>query len=204
MRALDYGLFDRLVEGKDVVAVGPGVGSSPETYEFVRAMVYRYSLPMVVDADGLNAFAGKMDIFRVKDRVRVLTPHPGELARLTGKKVSEIQSARLETARAFAALSGATVVLKGYKSLTVSPQEEAWVNTTGNPGMATGGTGDVLTGLIAGLLAQHKSRSAAEVAAAAVYLHGLAGDIVAAELGETSLIAGDLLDAIPVAFRSLM
>jgi NAD(P)H-hydrate epimerase len=166
-------------------------------------MVYRYSLPMVVDADGLNAFAGKMDIFRVKDRVRVLTPHPGELARLTGKQVSEIQSARLETARAFAALSGATVVLKGYRSLTVSPQGEAWVNSTGNPGMATGGTGDVLTGVIAGLMAQHKSRVTAEVTAAAVYLHGLAGDIAAAEMGETSLIAGDLIDAIPAALRSL-
>ena len=204
MRALDYSRFDKLLDGKDVLAVGPGIGSSPETWELVRAVVDKYSLPMVIDADGLNAFAGKMDSFRASGRVRVLTPHPGEMARLTGQTVSDIQTSRLDTARGFAAKSGATLVLKGYKSLTASPDGEVWVNSTGNPGMATGGTGDVLTGLIAGLLAQHKSRSAGEVTAAAVYLHGLAGDIAAAELGETSLIAGDLLDAIPAAFRSLV
>jgi NAD(P)H-hydrate epimerase len=203
MRALDYGRFDRLVEGKDVVAVGPGIGSAPETYELVRAVVDKYDIRMVIDADGLNAFAGKMDSLRGLGRVRVLTPHPGELARLTGQTVSRIQASRLDAARSAAAQTGATLVLKGYKSLTASPDGEVWVNSTGNPGMATGGTGDVLTGLIAGLLAQHKSRSATEVTAAAVYLHGLAGDIVAAELGEASLIAGDLLDAIPAAFRSL-
>jgi ADP-dependent NAD(P)H-hydrate dehydratase / NAD(P)H-hydrate epimerase len=203
MRALDYGRFDQLVEGKDVLAVGPGIGSSPETYEFVRAVVDRYSLPMVIDADGLNAFAGKMDLLHAAGRVRVLTPHLGEMARLTGQKVSEIQAERLDAVRAFAARTGVTLVLKGSKTLTASPQGDVWVNSTGNPGMASGGTGDVLMGIIAGLLAQHRSRPPVEVAAAGVYLHGLAGDIVANELGETSLIAGDLLDALPAAFRSL-
>jgi NAD(P)H-hydrate epimerase len=203
MRALDYNRFDQLVKGKDVLAVGPGIGSLPETYEFVRAVVDRFDLPMVLDADGLNAFAGKIELLQASGRVRVLTPHPGEMARITGQSVLEIQSARLDAARAFAVRTGATLVLKGHQTLSASPQGDVWVNSTGNPGMASGGTGDVLTGIIAGLLAQHRARPAVEVAAASVFLHGLAGDIAAQELGETSLIAGDLIDALPAAFRSL-
>ncbi|MBI4165624.1 MAG: NAD(P)H-hydrate dehydratase [Acidobacteria bacterium] len=204
LRALDYGRFDELVNGKNVLAVGPGLGSAPETFELVRAVAGKYELPVVIDADGLNAFAGRIDSIRASGRVRVLTPHPGEMARLTGQTVAGIQASRLATVRHFAASRGATVVLKGHKTLTAAPEGDVWVNSTGNPGMASGGTGDVLTGLIAGLLAQHNSRPPAEVAAAAVYLHGLAGDIAAEEAGETSLIAGDVLDAIPAAFRSLI
>jgi NAD(P)H-hydrate epimerase len=204
LRALDYGRFDELVNGKNVLAVGPGIGSSPETFDLVRAVVDKYDLPVVIDADGLNAFAGSMDSFRASGRVRVLTPHPGEMARLTGQTVADIQASRLATARNFADTHGSTLVLKGHKTLTASPDGEVWVNSTGNPGMASGGTGDVLTGMIAGLLAQHRSRPPAEVTAAAVYLHGLAGDMAAKDVGETALIAGDLLDAIPAAFRSLM
>jgi NAD(P)H-hydrate epimerase len=203
MRALADNRFDQLVRGKDVLAVGPGIGSLPETYEFVRAVVDRFDLPMVMDADGLNAFAGKIELLHAAGRVRVLTPHPGEMARTTGQSISEIQSARLDAARAFAVRTGATLVLKGHQTLSASPQGDVWVNSTGNPGMASGGTGDVLTGIIAGLLAQHRARPAVEVAAAGVFLHGLAGDIAAQELGETSLIAGDLIDALPAAFRSL-
>lgn len=204
LRALDYSRFDQLVSGKDVLAVGPGLGQTPETLELVRAVVDKYDLPMVIDADGLNALAGRMDSLHASGRVRVLTPHPGEMARLAGQTVNEIQSSRLQSARSFAAERGVTLVLKGLKTLTAAPDGEVWVNPTGNPGMASGGTGDVLTGLVAGLLAQHRSRPAVEVTAAAVYLHGLAGDIAAKDLGETSLIAGDLLDGIARAFCSLL
>ncbi len=203
LRALDNARLDQLVEGKDVLAVGPGISGVPETSELVRTVVSKYDLPMVVDADGLNAFAGCMDLLHAEGRVRVLTPHPGEMARLTGKATREILADRLDVARQFARQHEATLVLKGYRTLTAAPSGEVWVNPTGNPGMASGGTGDVLTGLIAGLLAQYPRRSATEVAAAAVYLHGLAGDLAAQEVGETPLIAGDLLEFMPRAFRTL-
>ncbi len=201
--ALDYGRLDKIVEGKTVLAVGPGIGQVAETQEFVRTVANRYELPLVLDADGLNAFAGCLSTFRAGKRPAILTPHPGEMARLIGKSTAEIQQNRVETARAFAAQSRAVVVLKGFRTIVASPEGQVWVNPTGNPGMATGGTGDVLTGLMAGLLAQHKERPPAEVAAAAVYMHGLAGDLSAARLGETPLIAGDLIEALPEAFRAV-
>jgi NAD(P)H-hydrate epimerase len=203
LRALDYGRMDHLVEGKDVLAIGPGIGTVPETAHFVRSVVDSYDMPMVIDADGLNAFAGCMSALQARGRGRVLTPHPGELARLNGKAIQDIQRNRLEEAREFARQHAVTLVLKGYRTLTAAPGGEVWVNPAGNPGMASGGTGDVLTGLVAGLLAQYPERPAAEVTAAAVYLHGLAGDLAAKDVGETSLIAGDLLDALPRAFRAL-
>jgi len=203
LRALDYGRLDQLVEGKSVLAVGPGIGTIRETAELVRTVVNQYETPVVLDADGLNAFAGCMETFRANQRVRILTPHPGEMARLTGKTTREILARRVEIAREFAKQHQATLVLKGSRTLTAAPDGQVWVNPTGNPGMATGGTGDVLTGVIAGLVAQYPTRPAAEVTAAAVFLHGLAGDLAAAELGETSVIAGDLLDALPRAFRGL-
>lgn len=203
LRALDYGRLDQLVEGKSVLAVGPGIGSVRETAEFVRTVVNRYDVPIVLDADGLNAFAGCMDTFRAGQRVRILTPHPGEMARLTGKTAREILARRVEVSREFAKQHQATLVLKGARTLTAAPDGQVWVNPTGNPGMATGGTGDVLTGLIAGLVAQHPARPPVEVAAAGVYLHGLAGDLAAQELGEISLVAGDLLSSLPRAFRAV-
>jgi len=203
LRALDYGLLDKLVEGKDVLAVGPGISGVPETAELVRTVVNRYDLPMVIDADGLNAFAGSMGSLRPDGRVRVLTPHLGEMARLAGITIKEILADRLTVAKEFARKHGVTLVLKGFRTLTASPSGEVWVNPTGNPGMASGGTGDVLTGIAAGLLGQFPTRAPAEVAAAAVYLHGSAGDLAAELVGETSLIAGDLLVALPRAFRAL-
>jgi len=151
----------------------------------------------------LNAFAGCMETLRAEDRVRILTPHPGEMARLTGKTTAEILARRVEVPRQFAQRHGVVLVLKGSRTLTAAPDGQVWVNPTGNPGMATGGTGDVLTGIIAGLLAQYPARPPAQVAAAGVYLHGLAGDRAAVEWGAASLIAGDLLDALPQAFRAL-
>ncbi len=153
-----------------------------ETAEFVRTVVNKYPLPLVLDADGLNALAGQMDLFRQDIRppgATVFTPHPGEMARLTGRTIAEIQSNRVEVAREFARKYGITLILKGYRTLTASPDGQVWVNPTGNPGMAKGGTGDVLTGILAGRIAQSPTHPMGEVAAAAVYLHGLAGDIAA-------------------------
>jgi NAD(P)H-hydrate epimerase len=205
-RALEGQRLDKLVAGKTVLAVGPGLGVHPETAELVRTVVNQYPLPIVLDADGLNAFAGHMEFFRQDVRpagATVFTPHPGEMARLTGKTVAGIQNKRVEVAREFSRQFGATLVLKGYRTLTASPGGQITVNPTGNPGMASGGTGDVLTGLVAGLLAQFPTHPVGEVAAAAVYLHGLAGDLAAEELGQPSLLAGDLLERIPQAYELL-
>ncbi len=206
LRALEAGHLDRLMVGKTVLAVGPGIGAHPETAEFVRTVVNKYSLPLVLDADGLNAFAGHMETFRQDVRPAgstVFTPHPGEMARLTGKTVGEIQSRRVTVARDFSHQFGVTLVLKGFRTLVASPDGQVWVNPTGNPGMAKGGTGDVLTGLTAGLLAQFPAHPVGEVVAAAVYLHGLAGDLAAAELGQHSMLAGDLVEKIPAAYKEL-
>jgi NAD(P)H-hydrate epimerase len=206
LRALEGPSLDKLVAGKTVLAVGPGIGGHPETAEFVRAVVNKYPLPLVLDADGLNAFDGHMDSFRQDLRPAgstVFTPHPGEMARLTGKTVAEIQAQRVAVAREFSHQFGLTLVLKGFRTLVASPHGQVWVNPTGNPGMATGGTGDVLTGLLAGLLAQFPKHPVGEVAAAAVYLHGLAGDLAAQEQGQQSMLAGDLLEKIPAAYREL-
>lgn len=202
LRALDYGRLDKLVEGKTVLAVGPGIGTVPETAELVRTVTNRYDLPTVLDADGLNAWAGCLETFKAEGRVRVLTPHPGEMARLLGRTTKEILARRIDVAREFARKHQVHLVLKGFRTLTAAPTGQVWVNPTGNPGMATGGTGDVLTGLVAGLLAQQAGRAPERVVAAAVFLHGLAGDVAAAEKGQSAMIAGDLLDALPRAFRS--
>ena len=142
------------------------------------AVVNKYPLPLVLDADGLNAFAGHMESFRQDARppgTTVFTPHPGEMARLTGKTIAEIQAHRVAVAREFSQQFGVTLVLKGFRTLIASPDGQVWVNPTGNPGMAKGGTGDVLTGMTAGLLAQFPTHPVGEVATAAVYLHGSGG-----------------------------
>jgi ADP-dependent NAD(P)H-hydrate dehydratase / NAD(P)H-hydrate epimerase len=206
LRSFDYGRLDKLVQGKTALAIGPGIGTVLETAEFVRTAVNRYDLPLVLDADGLNAFAHCMSAFRAAggyESPAVLTPHPGEMSRLTGQLKADIQAHRIATAREFAVRYRAHLVLKGYQTVSAAPSGQVWINPTGNPGMATGGTGDVLTGLLAGLLAQHCRWPATEVIAAAVYVHGLAGDLAARRLGQASLIAGDLVEAIPEAFTSL-
>ncbi len=203
LQAIESGMLDRLVEGKDVLAIGPGLGLVPETAKFIRTAVNRYPLPVVLDADGLNAYAGCIGTLETVGRVRVLTPHPGEMARLTGLKTSEILAHRVEVAREFARQQRVHLILKGYRTLIASPEGSVWVNPTGNPGMATGGSGDVLTGIVAGLLAQYALRPVREVLAAAAYLHGLAGDLAGREKGEASLIAGDIMESLPAAFRAL-
>jgi len=189
-----------LAKGKDVIAIGPGISRDSQTVELVRALVTSLQSPIVVDADGLNAFEGLAAELNGKDRMLVITPHPGEMARLAGCSVADVQKDRLGTARHFAREHNLTIVLKGYRTLVVQPDGEVWVNTTGNPGMATGGTGDVLTGIVAGMMAQHR-KDAFRAVLAAVHLHGLAGDVMKAIVGEHSMVATDLLQGLPVAYR---
>jgi NAD(P)H-hydrate epimerase len=204
VRNLDYGSFFQLTKGKDTIALGPGLSTHPETQQFVRAVVAETSLPLILDADGLNAYAGKGNELREHRTTHLaITPHPGEMARLLGCTTREIQAQRLAVARRYAAEWNVYVVLKGQATILASPDGRAYVNTTGNPGMATGGTGDVLTGMLAGVTAQFGVQDWARILGLGVYLHGLAGDFAASEQGEASMIAGDILSMLPRAFRSL-
>jgi len=200
LRALEYGRMDSLVKGKTVLAIGPGISRNPETSDFVRNVVAKYQTPVVLDADGLNAFEGQTEKLNGMDRVLVITPHPGEMARLLGISVAQVQADRLGVARKFASEHQLTIVLKGDRTLVVDPSGETWVNTTGNPGMATGGTGDILTGMVAGFLAQYK-KQVFKAVCAAVHMHGAAGDIACETMGEQPLVATDLIKALPEAFR---
>jgi NAD(P)H-hydrate epimerase len=157
---------------------------------------------MVVDADALNALAGSPDALRKARAPRVVTPHPGEMARLLGTSADEVQRDRVGTAQRFAKAHGAVVVLKGAGTVIATPEGTAFINTTGNPGMATGGTGDVLTGVIGGLLAQGCGPT--EAACLGVHLHGLAGDLAAKEKGEAGLIAGDVIEKLPEAIQQII
>ncbi|MGA9803491.1 MAG: NAD(P)H-hydrate dehydratase [Terriglobales bacterium] len=207
LRALESGSgLDTLLERK-TLAIGPGISRNSETAEFVRTIVKRNATSMVVDADGLNAFEGVADKLNGCGRILVITPHPGEMARLTGLTIAEIQANRLEVARNFAREHELIVVLKGHRTLiagptTAAPDGTVWVNPTGNPGMATGGTGDILTGMVAGLIAQHPQHALAATALA-VYLHGLAGDLAGESVGESSLVATDLVRFLPQAFAEM-
>jgi NAD(P)H-hydrate epimerase len=174
-----------------VIAVGPGLGQSPSAKALVHALVERARVPLVIDADGLNAFVGEADRLVGRDETPiVVTPHPGEMARLTRLSIQDVQARRLDVARDFAASHNVHVVLKGHRTIVATPAGKAFINSTGNPGMATGGTGDVLTGAIAAWIGQLRDVEAA--ATLGVYLHGLAGDLAAAESGEIGLIAGDV------------
>jgi NAD(P)H-hydrate epimerase len=197
-----------LLEGKTVLAIGPGLGQSAETAKFVTGVLTKTQIPAVIDADALNILAGKTSqlarLAKKGKRTLVLTPHPGEMARLAGITVAKVQANRLETARSFAQLLGVTLVLKGARTLIAHPDGRVAVNTTGNPGMAKGGSGDLLTGLIAGLIAQHPSDPSRAVEAA-VYLHGLTADLAVSDpVGnhdEHTLLATDSLAYLARAFR---
>jgi NAD(P)H-hydrate epimerase len=199
-RALGYGHLDALAKGKTVLAVGPGISRHAETAEVVRAIVKKYRQPMVVDADGLNAFEGCAGELNGHARSLVITPHPGEMARLIGSDAAAVQRDRLNIPRDFAREHNLIVVLKGHRTLIAAPDGMIWVNSTGNPGMATGGTGDILTGMTAGFIAQNPEQ-ALEASCVAVHLHGLAGDAACATIGQHSLVATDLLKFLPEAFR---
>jgi ADP-dependent NAD(P)H-hydrate dehydratase / NAD(P)H-hydrate epimerase len=204
-RSLEGNLFATLVKGKRVLAIGPGLTTQEETQSFVRTVVRTQSeVPVVLDADGLNAFAGRAAELGDRKGLLALTPHPGEMARLTGLTTGEIQSKRVETALRAAADWSAIVVLKGHHTVVAAPDGFAYLNSTGNPGMGTGGTGDVLTGMLAGLAAQYAENldvtGFAMLAAFGVYLHGLAGDIAYADYNGAPLMASDLIRAIARAY----
>jgi NAD(P)H-hydrate epimerase len=187
--------------GKDVVAVGPGLGADGSTPAAVRDLVARIRGPVVLDADGLNAYSGRLAELATREYETVLTPHPGELSRLLGISTEDVLADRIGSVRNACKISRATVVLKGNLSLVAEPSGGIHVNPTGNPGMATGGSGDVLTGILAGLWAQ--GHSAVDAALLAVFLHGLAGDLAAEALGESGLTAGDIVARVPEAIARL-
>jgi NAD(P)H-hydrate epimerase len=204
-RTLSAKAVERIVEllaRMDAVALGPGIGLDPETQAAVQALVRNVERPTVVDADALTALAGGSGLCRDAPAPRLLTPHPGEAARLLGCGIGEVQADRIASAPRLAAESGAVVALKGARTVVAGPDGQVTVNPTGNPGMATGGTGDVLTGIAGGLLAQGVAPTVA--LRAAVYLHGLAGDLAAETRGEAGLVAGDVADAVPAAIRRVL
>ncbi len=205
MKAFDYGRMDRLLQGKDVLAMGPGLGTDVETVEFVHRLLRETRLPLVLDADGINAFAGKASLLSGEGRLLVLTPHPGEFSRLLGIPTKEVLAKRIELIRRFAQEHQVHLVLKGHRTLYATSSGQVYVNLSGNPGMASGGAGDVLTGLIAGLLAQRLSASVSveELVSLAVYLHGLSGDLAREAVGEHCLVASDLLAYLPRAHARL-
>lgn len=222
VKAFDYGRVEALLERKDVLAIGPGLGGHAETVAFVRRLVEETTLPVVMDADGINAFVGEPERLNGQERALVLTPHPGEFARLIGRSTAEVQADRVALAKNFAEQHGLHLVLKGHRTVYASPSGQVFVNSTGNPGMASGGSGDVLTGILAGLLGQVVSRLHSadgadqralseatqvklleETLALGVYLHGLAGDLAAETQGEQSLVASDIMEHLPAAFLKL-
>ena len=196
-------LLAALTAGKTVLAIGPGLGQTPESAKFTIGLLAATKIPAVIDADALNILAARPSLLSelAKSRKIVLTPHPGEMARLTGISIAEVQANRLEVARGFAQRHGVTVVLKGARTIVAHPDGRLSVNTTGNPAMAKGGSGDLLTGLIAGLLAQHPTDPAHAIEAA-VYLHGLAADLAVRAADQHTLLATDTLAFLPRAFRS--
>lgn len=203
--ALSSGQLEELQKGKTVLAMGPGLTTNPETVEVVHNILRDTALPMVLDADGLNAFAGRGDTLKQHAaKSMVVTPHPGEMARLVGCAVPEVQRDRIGVAKHAASNWNSHVVLKGHETVIASPSGTVWINSTGNPGMSTAGTGDVLTGMLAGFAAQFEKRGWDDTVCVAVYLHGLAGDIAVAKTGEPSLMATDVIEAIPSAFAQII
>jgi len=190
-----------LAAPRDAVAIGPGIGLDEETQQLVRSLIQELRKPLAADADALTALAGHLEALRAAPSVRCLTPHPGEMARMLGARVDDVQRDRIETAREFATRYRVYVVLKGARSVIGTPDGRVFVNPSGNPGMASGGTGDVLTGMLGAFLARGMEPGAA--LQSSVYLHGSAGDIAAERVGEEALIARDVVAAIPEAFKRL-
>lgn len=188
-----------LIERVDVVALGPGLSQQPETKRLVQQLLPRVTKPLVVDADGLNAMAEEPKILSRLTLPIVVTPHPGEMGRIIRLSAQDVQRDRERIATEFAVKYNVVVVLKGHRTVVSSFDGQVFINETGNPGMATGGCGDVLTGAIAGFLGQ--GLTLFDAARLGVYLHGLSGDMAAEEIGEVGLIASDVLDRIPEALE---
>jgi NAD(P)H-hydrate epimerase len=190
-----------LLKGKDALLIGPGISTNESTAEFLAGLAAELKLPVVIDADGLNILSMKPQLLKRLPKPAILTPHPGEFARLAGLPLREVIKRKLELAPAFARENGVYLVLKGYRTLVCSPDGRTFVNPTGNPGMATGGSGDVLSGMVSSFLMQDKD--ALQAALAAVYLHGLSGDLAVEKTGERALVAGDLIRFLPAAIKAL-
>ncbi len=203
-QSLSLKAFDEIaemVDGMNCVAVGPGLSTNPETQELVRKLASEIDIPMVIDADGLNSLAGHIDILSARKAPTIVSPHPGEMSRLTGLSITEIQKKRERIAAFCAADWGVVVVLKGAPSLVATSDGELFINTTGNPGMSTAGSGDVLTGILAALLCQ--GMESLDAAVLGTYLHGLAGDAAAERFTELAMVAGDMVHCLPRAWRKL-
>lgn len=190
-----------LEEKANAFAIGPGMGLSEDTRALVRELVPKLNVPAVMDADALNALEGKADVLRSAQAPLVLTPHPGEFSRLSGKPIEEIEADRIESALYFSRDCGVSLILKGVPTVVAEPDGETFINSTGNPSMAKAGTGDVLTGMVASFLGQ--GLRAVDASTLGVYVHGLAGDLAASEFGLQSVLASDLIGAIPEAFKAL-
>ena len=198
---LHSGNFSRIAEDKTVLAAGPGLGTAPETREFIAGLVHQTALPLILDADGLNAFSIRVNTLHDrKTPFLAITPHPGEMARLLGTTTAEIQNDRVRFALESAKRWNAYVVLKGFHTLIASPHGQLFVNTSGNPGLAKGGSGDVLTGILAALTAQFGTDDWPRVLGLGVYLHGIAADLLARDDEDPSgMLASEVAQEIPAA-----
>jgi ADP-dependent NAD(P)H-hydrate dehydratase / NAD(P)H-hydrate epimerase len=197
--------FAGILSGKTVLAIGPGLGQKPGTQKFIRALVQSTELPTILDADGLNAFSEHSDALRErKSRFLAITPHPGEMARLLGVKNSDVQKDRVEIASEAASRWNAYVLLKGFHTILAAPGGQIFVNTTGNPGLAKGGSGDVLTGLLAALTGQFGTDDWLRVLALGAWLHGRAAETLTEDADESGILAGEVARALPYARRELL
>jgi ADP-dependent NAD(P)H-hydrate dehydratase / NAD(P)H-hydrate epimerase len=198
-----YGVIKDFLKKITVLVIGPGLSQDKSTQRLIRKIIGDSRMPTVIDADALNALAGHLGLLRVTGRklkvARILTPHPGEMARLLETSIAKIQGARKECAKNFSKKYGVTVVLKGHNSVVADYKGNFYINKTGNPGMATAGSGDVLCGIIAAFLGQ--KLDAFQAAKYAVYLQGLSGDLAAKEKTQISLIASDIIGKIPKAIK---
>lgn len=195
------GRIKEMTKGATALVVGCGLSQNEETQQLVRSLVSEANCPVILDADGINAFAGHIDLLRTSKAELILTPHPGEMSRLCGKKIDEIQQSRLDTARSFAMENGVTLVLKGANTVIASKDGHAYINPTGNPGMAKGGSGDILAGMIASFAAQ--GISPVDSACCGAFIHGLAGDMAAEKLSEYGMIPTDMIMEVPQIFRDM-
>lgn len=204
-RNLHDGALARIGQGKNVIAIGPGVTTEPETQEFIRGAVRETPLPVILDADGLNAFAGKAELLRQrKSPFLAVTPHPGEMARLLGTSSAAVQEDRAKLAQQAAAEWNAHVILKGFHTILAVPDGRIWVNIAGNAGLAKGGTGDVLTGVLAAMTAQFGTADWLRVLALGVYLHGSAASVKPCRPEDAGLLAAEVADQIPRARARLI
>lgn len=194
--------ISRFLRTQDILALGPGLGRGPSTVRLIRKIALHAFRPLILDADAMNAFQGSPWLLKKCSHPPILTPHPGEFVRVFGGKRPEKDSERKRRVLAVAGTLHVILVLKGYRTVVADPKGKVFVNPTGNPGMATGGTGDVLTGIIAALLGQ--GIFPYDAACFGVYLHGLAGDLAAREIGEVSLVAGDLIEFFPRALKLVL